>query len=98
MLLIALLLAGCQSVTVVEHGRTMFTANGTRVSLTHGDRLLTGVLVARVVADGLDYYVRGDDGTLTRLDGLPEFEPSRPVNIADCTRPVDPGKGNLSCR
>jgi hypothetical protein len=98
LLLLAVVLGGCQSVTVVDHGRTSITTTGARISLAQGDRLLAGVLVALVVADGLDYYVRGDDGTLTRFDRLPEFEPSRPVNMADCTRPVDPGKGNLSCR
>jgi hypothetical protein len=98
MLLVAVLLAGCQSVTVANEGRTTVTATGARISLTQGDRLLTGILVALVVADGLEYYVRGDDGTLTRLERVPQFDPSRRVNATDCTQPVDAERGNLLCR
>jgi len=49
-----------------------------------------------MLADGVRYYRLGPDGkTSVRA---PEPDPTRKINIQDCTRPVDPNAGNLLCR
>jgi hypothetical protein len=30
--------------------------------------------------------------------GAPDPDPTRKINTQDCTKPVDPGAGNLMCR
>ena len=99
-LLLLALCAGCQVLSVHHEpgGRTSVENAAVRVSLTSGDRIVAGILIALVVADGMQYYVRGDDGSMTSVDGMPEFEPARQIAVQDCTRPVDLQLGNLLCR
>lgn len=60
------------------------------------DPLFTGLVVAIVLIDGLQYYVLRD-GSRTPLRA-PEADPNRPISVQDCTAPIDPGRGNLFCR
>ena len=56
------------------------------------------LLVAVILADGVHYYLRAPDGTLTPYYGAPDPDPARRVSVQDCTRPIDPSSGNLLCR
>lgn len=56
-------------------------------------------IVAGIVAAGEDRYYRvGPDGMKTPLGYAPEPDPTRRINVQDCTRPVDAAAGNLVCR
>jgi len=67
-----------------------------QVSVTSGSPLGNAIIVGVMVADGMRYYRLGPDGkTSVRA---PEPDPTRKINIQDCTRPVDPSAGNLLCR
>src|SRR3990172_10694325 len=67
------------------------SAYETRVSIAGGGRVFTGIVVAVLLAEGVRYYVRGDDGTMTPLhDDAPPPDPGRIINEQDCTAPVDP--------
>lgn len=50
-----------------------------------------------MAADAVHYYRIGPDGK-TPLHGAPEPDPTRKINVQDCTKPVDPDAGNLMCR
>jgi hypothetical protein len=71
---------------------------GASISVSSGDRIITGILVAVMLVEGVRYYVRGDDGTMTPVNYVPELDPSRKVSEQDCSRPIDPERGNLRCR
>ncbi len=71
---------------------------GASISISSGDRIVTGILVVVMLAEGLRYFVRGDDGTMTPVNYVPEPDPSRKVSEQDCSRPIDPERGNLRCR
>ncbi len=103
MLLACVSIAGCQSWQIGLHSETeadrhQGTTYGARVSMTSGDRVLTGIVVAVLLAEGMRYYLRGDGGMLAPLDYAPEADPRRTINPQDCTAPVDPRRGNLLCR
>jgi hypothetical protein len=95
-------LAGCQIWSAAyrsgEVAGASTTAYGGRVSVRSDNRVITGVVIAVMLAEGVRYYVRGDDGSITTLGYLPEPDPRRRVSEQDCTRPVDPTLGNLRCR
>jgi len=55
------------------------------------------IVVGTMVADGVNYYRIGPDGK-TPMYRAPEPDPTRKVNVQDCTKPVDFSAGNLSCR
>ena len=57
-----------------------------------GAGTLRNGVVAVLLIDGMRYYVYRDG---TRLA---EPDPSRAVNVQDCTTPVDTTRGNLVCR
>lgn len=78
----------------VPHG----AAYEARVSVVSRDRVLTGIVVAVLLAEGVRYYLRGDDGTMTPLDYIPEPDPARAISEQDCTGPVNLELGNLMCR
>jgi len=56
----------------------------------------TAIVVGVMAADGIQYYRIGPDGR-TPLYGAPEPDPSRKINVQDCTKPVDREAGNLMC-
>lgn len=56
------------------------------------------LLIAVILADGVHYFLRAPDGTLTPYRGVPDPDPTRRISVQDCTRPIDPSSGNLVCR
>ena len=96
-IIVVVALAGC---TVRYSARERASAPGStttsQVSVTSGSPLGNAIIVGVMVADGMHYYRLGPDGkTSVRA---PEPDPTRKINIQDCTRPVDPSAGNLLCR
>ena len=67
-----------------------------RVSVASGSPLGNAIIVGVMLADGVHYYRLGPDGKASVR--APEPDPTRKINIQDCTRPVDPNAGNLLCR
>jgi hypothetical protein len=55
------------------------------------------VVVGVMAADGAHYYGIGPDGK-TPLYRAPAPDPTRSINVQDCTQPVDLSAGNLLCR
>ena len=96
-IIVVVALAGC---TVRYSARERTSAPGStttsQVSVTSGSPLGNAIIVGVMVADGMRYYRLGPDGkTSVRA---PEPDPTRKINIQDCTRPIDPNAGNLLCR
>jgi len=56
----------------------------------------TAIVVGVMAADSIQYYRIGPDGK-TPLYGAPEPDPTRKINVQDCTKPVDREAGNLMC-
>jgi hypothetical protein len=69
-----------------------------RASIDGGDRAITGIVVAVLLAGELRYYIRGDDGSLAPLGSPAEPDPARAIAEQDCAGPIDPARGNLRCR
>jgi hypothetical protein len=57
----------------------------------------TAVVVGVMAADAVNYYTVGPDGK-TPMYRAPDPDPSRVINVQDCTKPVDYSAGNLLCR
>jgi hypothetical protein len=49
-----------------------------------------------MAADAIHYYSIGPDGK--QQVRAPDPDPTRTINVQDCTQPVDPEAGNLMCR
>jgi len=56
----------------------------------------TAIVVGVMAADTVRYYRIGPDGK-TPPYGVPEPDPTRKINVQDCTKPVNPDAGNLMC-
>jgi hypothetical protein len=67
------------------------------VSASTGSPVGTAIIVGVTAADVVHYYRMGPDGK-TPMSGAPEPDPTRKINVQDCTRPVDFSAGNLLCR
>ncbi|HLQ03036.1 MAG TPA: hypothetical protein VK143_12150 [Burkholderiales bacterium] len=66
------------------------------MSVSTGSPLGNAIVIGVMAADAVHYYRLGPDGkTQVRA---PEPDPTRRINVQDCTRPVDPYAGNLLCR
>jgi len=61
-----------------------------------GTPVATAVVVGVMAADAARYYTIGPDGKTSIR--APSPDPSRSINVQDCTTPVDYGTGNLLCR
>src|SRR6266704_142101 len=90
-LIVAVALAGC----TVRYS-ALGSATTSQVSVASGSPLGNAIIVGVMLADGVHYYRLGPDGKTSV--GAPEPDPTRKINIQDCTRPVDPNAGNLLCR
>ena len=66
-------------------------------SVSSGTPLGAAVIVGVMAADAARYYRVGPDGK-TPVYGAPEPDPTRAINVQDCTQPVDLSAGNLLCR
>jgi hypothetical protein len=96
-IIVAVALAGCTvrySARDRASGPSSTTAS--QVSVASGSPLGNAIIVGVMLADGVRYYRLGPDGkTSVRA---PEPDPTRKINIQDCTRPFDSNAGNLLCR
>jgi len=96
-IIVAVALAGC---TVRYSAREGASAPGSTttspVSVANGPPLGNAIIVGVMLSDGVHYYRLGPDGKTPVL--APEPDPTRKINIQDCTRQVDPNAGNLLCR
>jgi hypothetical protein len=86
-------LAGC---TVHYSSRSESAAGSVQVNATSGSPLGNAIIVAIVVADAVRYYRLGPDGRIA--EEVPPPDPTRKINVQDCTKPVDLSAGNLMCR
>ncbi len=93
-LLMAIALSGC-AVRVASNTGTTSTAASARVSTT--SPAATAIVVGVMAAGAVHYYTMGPDGKQP-MYGAPDPDPTRVINVQDCTQPVDPGAGNLMCR
>ncbi len=88
-------LSGC----AVRYSSRADSAGGTtrsQASVSSGSPLGNAIIIGVMAADAAHYYRLGPDGkTAVRA---PEPDPTRKINVQDCTRPVDPYAGNLLCR
>jgi hypothetical protein len=64
---------------------------------SRGAAVGTAVVVGVMAADAVRYYRMDPDGK-TPVYRAPEPDPTRRINVQDCTTPVDPEAGNLMCR
>jgi hypothetical protein len=94
--ILALSLAGChlryRADGVVESGASA------HIDVSTSSRLGAAIIVGIIAAEGFRYYRVGPDGSRTPIGVAPDPDPTRRVNVQDCTRPVDPAAGNLLCR
>ena len=72
-------------------------ADPSRANVSTGSPLGTAIIVGVMAADAVHYYRIGPDGK-TPMYGAPEPDPTRKINVQDCTKPVDFSAGNLFCR
>jgi hypothetical protein len=84
-------LSGC---TVRYSAGTHSSASTTtsQVSVSSGTPLGNAIIIGIMLADGMRHFRLDENG------GALEADPARPINVQDCTRPVDPSAGNLLCR
>jgi hypothetical protein len=95
-MIVAIALAGC---SVRYSARERASGPGTttsQVSVASGSPLGNAIIIGVMLADGVHYYRLAPDGKTSAR--APEPDPTRKVNVQDCTRPVDPNAGNLLCR
>jgi hypothetical protein len=60
---------------------------------------VAGAMIVGIVAAGEDRYYRvGPDGMRTPVRPAPPLDPTRRINVQDCTEPVDWSSGNLVCK
>ena len=57
----------------------------------------TAIVVGVMAADAVNYHTVGPDGNVP-MYRAPDPDPSRAINVQDCTTPVDYSAGNLLCR
>ena len=92
---VAVALSGC----VVRYSSRADSTSGNATSpvgVSSGSPLGNAIVIGVMAADAAHYYRLGPDGkTAVRA---PEPDPTRRINVQDCTRPVDPYAGNLLCR
>lgn len=99
---VCMALAGCHASYGYQWGMpggsySQATAADMRVTVP-AEGIAGAILIGVLVADGVRYYLRLPDGTRMPYYGVPELDPARRINVQDCTRPIDPGAGNLMCR
>jgi hypothetical protein len=96
-IIVAVALAGCAGrYSAQERASGVGGTTTSQVSVSSGSPLGNAIIVGAMLADGVHYYRVGPDGKTSV--GAPEPDPTRKINAQDCTRPVDPGAGNLLCR
>lgn len=91
----ALALPGC-TLRVSSATSAAGSVAGSQVSVSSGSPLGNAIIVGVMAGDGVQYYRLGPDGK-TQVRS-PEMDPTRKINVQDCTRPIDRSAGNLMCR
>jgi len=96
-IIVAVALPGCTvRYSAQERSSGLGSTTISQVGVSSGSPLGNAIIVGVMLADGVHYYRFGPDGkTAVRA---PELDPTRKINIQDCTRPIDPYAGNLLCR
>src|SRR3990172_6277917 len=81
------LLAGCGAPGVRYEGRSALGSastgggyQGATVSIGSDSRLALGIIVAVMAAQGVRYYRRGPDGSMTPLRTAPDPDPQRLIS------------------
>ena len=92
--LAAVALPGC---AVRISSGTASGAAAASVSVSSVSPVATAVVFGVMAADAVHYYRVGPDGK-TPIYGAPEPDPTREINVQDCTKPLDASVGNLLCR
>ena len=96
----AVALSGCAvrySSQANSGGGVQTNTTGAQVSVSTGSALGTAIIVGVMLADGVHYYRVGPDGK-TPVYSAPEPDPTRKINVQDCTKPINWEAGNLLCR
>jgi len=93
-LLVSVVVSGCAA-RIASNTSTGSTAASVRV--TTNSPVATTTVVGVMAAGAIQYYTMGPDGKQP-LYGAPDPDPTRAINVQDCTQPVDPEAGNLMCR
>jgi hypothetical protein len=93
----ALALSGC-AVRYSAQARSSGPGGGvsSQVSVSSNSPLGSAIIIGVIAADAVHYYRGGPDGKPSVR--APEPDPTRRINVQDCTRPFDPYAGNLLCR
>ena len=94
--LIVLTMAALPGCAVQVSSNTGGTVSAS-ASVSSGSPLGAAVIVGVMAADAVRYYRIGPDGK-TPVYAAPEPDPTREINVQDCTTPVDASAGNLLCR
>jgi hypothetical protein len=96
--------AVCRLISIIALSAIALAGCAVRISSSTGSvtvvssaPIATAVVVGAMAADGYRYYGIGPDGK-TPMYRAPEPDPTRKINVQDCTRRVDPDAGNLMCR
>lgn len=99
---LALLLAGCHSTMQVNTPATPRVAPAPGTSVVGGSieysssgNSLLGILIGLGVVGAA---MNEEFSPLPWRRPVPEMDPARSVQEADCTRPLPPGGGNLKCK
>jgi hypothetical protein len=96
-IIVAVALAGCTlRYSAQERASAQGSTTASRMNVASGSPLGNAIIVGVMLADGVHYYRLGPDGKTSVRAAEPD--PTRKINIQDCTRPVDPNAGNLLCR
>jgi len=93
-------LSGCAvrySSQVDSSGGVQTTTTGAQVNVSTASPVGAAIIVGVMAADAVNYYRIGPDGK-TPVYGAPEADPTRKINVQDCTKPIDWEAGNLLCR
>ncbi|MCC6473066.1 MAG: hypothetical protein IT514_04905 [Burkholderiales bacterium] len=105
--LLGALLAGCGGLGVRYQGGSAISSGqvvaggsyrGASISIGGDSRIVAGVVIAVMLAEGVRYYSRASDGSMTLLPRGSELDPARRISEQDCTRPIAIDGGNLKCR
>jgi len=73
------------------------SASSAQVNVSAGLPLSAAIVVGIMAADSYHYYRVEPNGMRTYAPA-PDPDPTRRINVQDCTKPVDPRAGNLMCK
>lgn len=97
--------AGSSAVAVAPATPGVSVSNS-QISVTADSALGAAIVLGIIAADAIQRRSGGDAGAGTGGGGrgpaaferAPAVDPSRRVNVQDCSKPVDYAAGNLQCR